>query len=108
MRAVLVRCVASHWFASLSVRGWTWLGHGSRSPSKEGVSGGSFGFRYPVAKDQTSRSLPIAPALVNLPAFHEALDGVANFLSGVSTELHTRLDYVLEMEAEAHQNYSPE
>ena len=65
------------------------------------IDEGSFGFRYPTAKDWVSRSLPNAPSLVNLGAMHDAMEPVANFLDCAITELGMRLDYKVEAESEA-------
>lgn len=60
----------------------------------------SDGFRYPLNRDRTERSLPNAPEYVNLRVLHEAMEALANFLSGVRSELGVRLEYVVQMEAE--------
>lgn len=54
------------------------------------------GFRYPLNLAGTDRSLPNAPANVNLRVLHEAMDAVGTFLSCVRSELSARLDYVAE------------
>ncbi len=66
------------------------------------------GFRYPLNRDQTARSLPNAPDYVNLRVLHEGMEALANFFSGVRSELGVRLDYKLEMEAEMRAAYDGE
>jgi hypothetical protein len=63
------------------------------------------GFRYPLNRDQTARSLPNAPDYVNLRVLHEGMEALANFFSGVRSELAVRLDYKLQMEAEMRAAY---
>jgi hypothetical protein len=64
------------------------------------IDPGADGFRYPLNWDRTARSLPNAPEYVNLRILHEAMEALANFLSGVRSELGTRLDYIAQMEAD--------
>jgi hypothetical protein len=70
----------------------------------EKIDPGSEGFRYPVGRDLSTRSLPNAPDDVNLRALHEAMVALGNFFEGVRSELGTRLDYQQEMWAEACRN----
>jgi hypothetical protein len=46
----------------------------------------------PLAVDMKSRSLPAAPAQVNLALLHEAMEAVAMFLSCVRQDMVVRLD----------------
>lgn len=66
----------------------------------------SDGFRYPLNRDRTARSLPNAPEYVNLAVLHEGMEALANFLSAVRSELGRRQEYNLEMEAEMRRDYS--
>jgi hypothetical protein len=66
----------------------------------EVIDPGADGFRYPLNRDRTARSLPNAPEYVNLRILHEAMEALANFLSGVRSELGTRLDYIAQMKAD--------
>lgn len=66
----------------------------------ETIDPGSDGFRYPLNRDRTARSLPSAPEYVNLARLHEGMVALANFLSGVGSELGGRVAYRAEMEAE--------
>lgn len=66
----------------------------------EGIDPGGDGFRYPIGIDRNGVSLPNAPAQVNLEQLQQAMEAVANFFSGVRTEMGTRLDYARERAAE--------
>lgn len=74
----------------------------------EAIDPGSDGFRYPLNRARTARSLPNAPDYVNLRVLHEAMEALANFLSGVRSELGLRLDYTMQMEAEMQRGYDSE
>jgi hypothetical protein len=59
------------------------------------VDPGADGFRYPVMRNNPkSRSLPNAPAHVNLATLQEAMLGLSNFFSAVRSEQDARLDYI--------------
>lgn len=64
----------------------------------ENIDPGADGFRYPLNRARTSRSLPNAPEHVNVGALHEAMEALANFLSGVRSELGRRLEYEMQRE----------
>jgi hypothetical protein len=64
------------------------------------IDPGGDGFRYPMKSDLRGRSLPDAPAHVNLATLHEAMEAVASFFSAVRTELGARLDYISEARRE--------
>ena len=49
----------------------------------ETVDPWSDGFRYPLNRDRTGRSLPNAPEYVNLRVLHDGMEALANFLSAV-------------------------
>ena len=66
------------------------------------------GFRYPLNREQTGRSLPNVPEHVNLHVLHQGMEALSNFLSAVRSELGVRLDYTMEMEAEMARAYDPE
>lgn len=66
----------------------------------EAIDPWSDGFRYPLNRDRTDRSLPNAPDFVNLSALHAGMEALANFLSAVRDELERRWKYTREMEAE--------
>jgi hypothetical protein len=68
---------------------------------------GGDGFRYPLNLAGTVPSLGNAPANVNLRVLHEAMDAIAMFLSAVRSELSSRLNYVMEYEAEQARAYRP-
>lgn len=74
----------------------------------EMIDPSSTGFRYPLNQALTEGSLPNAPEWVNLRVLHDAMEAVANFLSGVRSELGVRLDYTIEMEAEMQRGYDHE
>lgn len=61
----------------------------------------SDGFRYPLNRDRTDRSLPRAPEYVNLRVLHDGMEALANFLSAVRSELGRLREYEIETEAEA-------
>lgn len=56
------------------------------------------GFRYPLNRDQTARSMPNVPDIVSLQALNEAMQALANFFSGVNSTLGAHLEYKLEAE----------
>lgn len=53
------------------------------------------GFRYALDRSG-DRSLATAPEVLNLRVLHDAMEPLATFLSGVSSVLQERLDYMLE------------
>ena len=57
------------------------------------------GFRYPVTRDSSERSLPDAPDLVNLARLQQAMEELATYLSCVAMELSARLDWKMERDA---------
>jgi len=61
------------------------------------IDPGADGFRYPVARGQRRASLPNAPPDVNIPALHEAMEAVANFLECVHDSLRNAVDANREM-----------
>ncbi len=60
----------------------------------ERIDPGADGFRYPLNRDQTARSMPNVPNTVNLRVLQEGMEALANFFSGVRSELAARIDYV--------------
>ena len=64
------------------------------------IDPGADGFRYPLNRKQTDRSLPNAPDQVNLRVLHEAMEALANFFSAVRMELGQRLEYLTTIDAE--------
>lgn len=75
------------------------------------IDPGADGFRYPL-NVRSEQNLSTAPDRINLVLFHDAMDALGNFLSGVRGELGTRLDffqqYEMEMEREHGQAMSDE
>jgi hypothetical protein len=65
----------------------------------------SFHYRYPTARDGITPTVPPGAPNLNWGTFHTVMLGVANFLEAAQCELGQRVDYKLEMEAEAARNY---
>jgi hypothetical protein len=58
------------------------------------------GFRYPLNRDGSTRSMPNAPEHVNLRQLQDGMEALANFLSCVRMEMSSRIQFELEWNAE--------
>jgi hypothetical protein len=66
------------------------------------------GFRYPLNKDRSARSMPNAPEYVNIRLLQDAMEALGNFFHGVRAELSSQLEYKQDWEAERRQEMEAE